>query len=312
LTVCSESVKANAAVLIVDSITHVWRELGESYRKRKNVARLDFQHWNDIKNEWAKWTRFYLNAPIHIFVLGRAGYDYDYEVNEETNRKELVKTNTKMKAEGEFGYEPSLLIEMERVLRGPEVGAGYFHRAHVVKDRTDTINGKSFDFAKPNDTYRPGDWQTTFAPFDPVFKALNIGGEHVGVDADRTSEDLFAPNSNTGQAARVARLRIALETVENTLVLIWPGQDAKSKACKLAAIEAVFGVRSWTAVERMLVEELEAGVEVMRGIETACKARPVDDANELAALATMVRDRIEEQRKATQLAPTVTEEEAVL
>jgi hypothetical protein len=283
--------QSSCSVLIVDSITHVWRELCEAYRRRKRVNRLEFQHWAEIKNEWAAWTALYLNSRLHIFVCGRAGYEYDIDVNEDTGKKELTKAGTKMKVEGEFGFEPSLLIEMERVSKGAEAGAGYWHRAHILKDRTDTINGRAFDFAKPAEIYREGDWQHTLTPFQPVFDALNLGGSQVGVDATRTSDEMFSEDSG-GQARRATKVRIALETIETTLTMLWPGQDQKSKAMKLAAVEAVFGVRSWTAVEKMPLEALENGVLFLREIETVIKGRvdPLASADELLSLAQMLQD----------------------
>lgn len=284
--------QGSCSVLIVDSITHVWRELCEAYRRRKRVNRLEFQHWAEIKNEWAAWTSLYLNSKLHIFVCGRAGYEYDTEVDEETGKKTITKAGTKMRVEGEFGYEPSLLIEMERVSKGPEPGAGYWHRAHINKDRTDTINGRAFDFAKPSETYRVGDWQATLAPFQPVFDSLNLGGAHLGVDDTRTSDDMFTDEGGS-HARRATKVRIALETIETTITMLWPGQDQKSKAIKLAAIEAVFGVRSWTAVEKMPLETLENGVAFLREIEAAVKLRTdgLASADELAALAQMIQDR---------------------
>lgn len=304
LTVGQEAQGA-CSVLIVDSITHVWRELCEAYRRRKRVNRLSFEHWAEIKLEWSAWTTFYLNSRLHIFVLGRAGYEYDFEINEDTGKKDLIKTGTKMRVEGEFGFEPSLLIEMERVPKGAEAGAGYYHRAHILKDRTDTINGRAFDFEKPAETYRPGDWAATLTPFRPVFDALNLGGVHVGVDASRTSDEMF--ENDGGMARRATKVRIALETVETTLVMLWPGQDQKSKAMKLAAVEAVFGERSWVAVEKKSLEALEEGVGVLRGVEAAIKGRgpdnPLGSPDELAALAQMVRDsRAAEQAEAEALA----------
>ncbi len=288
--------QGSCSVLIVDSITHVWRELCEAYRKRKRVNRLEFQHWAEIKNEWAAWTNLYLNSRLHIFVCGRAGYEYDIDVNEDTGKKELTKAGTKMKVEGEFGFEPSLLIEMERVSKGPEAGAGYWHRAHILKDRTDTINGRAFDFAKPAETYREGDWQATLAPFQPVFDSLNLGGEHLGVDASRTSDEMFS-DSGDGQARRATKVRIALETIETTLTMLWPGQDKDSKAIKLAVVESVFGVRSWTAVEKMPLETLENGVAFLRDIETEVRRREngISNAGELSALAQMIQDRRAEE-----------------
>ena len=45
--------------------------------------------------------------------MAALGYEYDY-FEDEAGKKQLEKTDIKMKAEGEMGYEPSLLVLMER------------------------------------------------------------------------------------------------------------------------------------------------------------------------------------------------------
>lgn len=281
LTAGKEAEEA-CSCLIVDSISHVWRELCESYRKRRNITRLSFQHWGDIKGEWARWTSFYLNSKIHIFVLGRAGYEYDFEKDED-GKNELIKVGTKMKVESEFGFEPSLLIEMERVSKGAEPGSGWQHRAHILKDRTDTVNGKMFTFEKPHEKYKKGDWSQTFKPFKPVFDALNIGGEHVGVDTARSSEDIFDKNGEGEGARRARQVAIALEEIEASLTVLWPGQSAENKQAKAAAVDSLFGVRSWTAVQSKPLDELLRAVKALRRLEDVAKLGQLADVSEAIA-----------------------------
>jgi hypothetical protein len=268
--------------LIVDSITHVWQEVCEAKLRAVNAARkkkgnylidkLEFQHWGDVKREWAKWTSLFLNASLHIIVCGRAGNVWDVEVNEESGKKEIIKGQSKMKAEGEFGYEPSLLIEMERVPKGNAAGAGWIHRAHILKDRTDTINGMAFDFERPKKGYKKGDWAKTFKPFQPVIDHLNIGGQHITYDTTRTSETLFpGADGESRSENRGKRVTIALEEIQGALVALWPGMDAGSKAAKAVAIEALFGTRSWTAVESKSLEDLEFSLKGLRIFEANYK-----------------------------------------
>lgn len=178
-----------------------------------------------------------------------------------------------MKVESEFGFEPSLLIEMERVSQGHEAGAGWLHRAHILKDRTDTINGKAFDFKKPPKAYQAGDWAQTFKPFEPVFNALNIGGTHVSVDTTRTNDGVFDEQGDSEPTRRAKRVTIALEEIQGALVAIWPGQDAASKAMKTAAVETLFQTRSWTKVESLSLETLEDRLKQLRAYETELKDR---------------------------------------
>lgn len=277
--------------LIVDSITHVWRELGEAYQKRRKISKLQFQHWADLKREWAEWTTFYLNSRIHIIVCGRAGFEYEQQTDDD-GKKEIVKVGTKMKTESEFGFEPSLLVEMERAGKSAKPGAGWVHRAHVLKDRTDTINGAAFDFQRIKKVYKVGDWQQTFKPFQPIFDALNIGGEHVGLDASRTSESRFSGRDGESEGQQWAKRRtIALEEIQGSLVAVWPGQDAASKKSKSLLLEALFQTRSWTAVEGKRVEELEASVKILHAFEEYIKTAPESISSEEGLLATLATCR---------------------
>jgi hypothetical protein len=287
------------SVLIVDSITHVWTELNESQlkavnaglkkRNRAPLKKLEFQHMAEVKRTWALWTSFFINSKLHILVCGRAGFEWEWEQNEDTGKKELTKVGTKMKVESEFGFEPSLLIEMERVSKGPDAGAGWLHRAHILKDRTDTINGKAFDFEKPPKAYKAGDWARTFKPFEPVVNALNIGGAHVALDTTRTNDGLFNEDGQSPASVRASQVEITLESIQNTLVLIWPGLDQLSKQLKLAVVESVFGERSWKAVEKKPLEALQNGLALLRDVEAALKDRgPVESAADLASLVQTV------------------------
>jgi hypothetical protein len=110
----------NASVLLIDSATHFWKELCESYCRRKaeqlkrSTYRLQMNDWGYLKGElaWGKFSDLYVNSGVHIILCGRAGYEFNMDQDEE-GHKELQKTGVKMKAEGEFGYEPSLLVYME-------------------------------------------------------------------------------------------------------------------------------------------------------------------------------------------------------
>lgn len=292
LLAVGKEAEGQCSVLIVDSITHIWQEVCEAYlaqvnevRKRKKlylIKKLEFQHWADVKRAWAEWTTFYLNSKLHVIVCGRAGYEYEFVTNDETDKKELQKAGTKMRVEGEFGFEPSLLIEMERVSRGATPGAGWIHRAHILKDRTDSINGMAFDFgAAKKKLEGDEEWKQVYQPFAPVLARLNLGGEHLSVDASRTSRAMFEDEGDGEGNRRAKRVDIALEEIQGTLVAIWPGQDAASKRLKQSAIEALFSTRSWTKVESLPLERLEAELKVLKAFEE--KARPAFEGDESPA-----------------------------
>jgi hypothetical protein len=121
---------------------------------------------------------------VHIIICGRAGYEYDMELNEETGRKELVKTGIKMKTEGEFGFEPSLLVEMEREqLPDGKGGFRLQRRGTVLGDRFGVIDGATtldptFDFFTPHlALLKPG----AHAPIDTAVKS-DVGVDDEGND----------------------------------------------------------------------------------------------------------------------------------
>jgi hypothetical protein len=248
LLAAAREAESSCSVLVVDSITHVWRCLCESYQKRRNISKLQFQHWNDIKREWGEWTTLYLNCRLHIIVCGRAGYEYDFQ--DDDGKKELIKIGTKMKVESEFGYEPSLLIEMERAERSAKPGAGWIHRAHVLKDRTDTINGAAFDFTRTKTGYKKGGYQLVEKAFAPALAALNPEGEHIGVDATRTDEQRFSGPGGVPQwKYEEEQKAIALDEIAELLKKHWPSQNGDDKEARAACLERAAGTRSWKKVE---------------------------------------------------------------
>jgi hypothetical protein len=250
LSVAKECESGAASVLIVDSITHVWRELCDAYLKQLNERRakkgqsqqlrLEFQDWNTIKPKWATWTDFYLNSRLHVVICGRAGYEYDFEErDDDSGKKDLIKTGVKMKTESEFGFEPSLLVQMERVQSMERSKAkNIVHRATVLGDRFDAIDGAECD--DPN-----------YAFFAPHVDRL-VPGEHAPIDtATGTDFGLDVDGDDTFNRERKLRVILA-EKVQAALTERWPGQTKEDKQKKIAALKQAFGTTSWTEVETKL------------------------------------------------------------
>lgn len=245
------------ALLIIDSLTHFWREFCDSYAKKKNRQRgLEFSDWAYLKREWGWFTDDYVNSRAHIIICGRAGFEYDHYVDD-AGKKQIEKSGVQMKAEKETGYEPSLLILMEREM---DMDTKVVSRsAVVVKERFNVIDGKTF----PN---------PTFKDFLPHIDLLNLGGQQLGVDTSRTSEDMI-PESEEWMREK----KILLEEIEAEMKLKWPGQSATDKTAKINAIKRLFGTGSWAKVETLNVTALRGGLEQLKSM---------DQADELAAAFT--------------------------
>jgi hypothetical protein len=258
VTSSKEALAEGVSVLIVDSVTHIWRDLCASYLGRVNKARaaknlgprlsLEFQDWNPLKEIWNdKWTAFYLNAPLHIIICGRAGFEYDFTENEETGKRELVKTGIKMKTESEFGFEPSLLVEMERVQELSDGKRAIIHRATVLGDRFGVIDAKQGD-------------NPDFAFFAPHVELLTPGA-HAPVDTEARSE---VPVDDDGWPKEKRERAILCEEIQGVILTMYPGQTTADKTGKSDLLNKLFKTRSWTKVESLDSKLLRAGLEEAR------------------------------------------------
>lgn len=238
---CIEAInecEASGSALIIDSITHVWREFCDAYKKKKNRTRMEMLDWVAVKEEWSRFTDAYVNSAAHIIMCGRAGFEYEHEVDEVSGKKQLVKSGVKMKAEGETGYEPSLLVLMEREtdVRTNKV----VRTAYVLKERFDIIDGKQIE-------------NPTFEDFLPHIERLNLGGVQLGVDTSRDSTAMFSSGDGDSQWKYEQRQKeIALDEIKEEITKhLGFGMDAETKKSKAELLEKVAATRSWAKVESM-------------------------------------------------------------
>ena len=281
MAVLAEAEKSGCCCLIVDSVTHTWDELIESYCKKRNIAKPEFHHWRDIKAPWKVWTDRYLTSPLHIIVVGRVGYEYEYQVNAENGKKELIKGDSKMRTEGQFGYEPHLLMEFERERDGNR----FNHVCNVLKDRSWALNGKTLTFTD-QPTYKLGYYKVVFDAFKPHFDLLAIGGQQQQLN-EASSADLF-PGGHSEHYQREQERKIALDEILATMQLLWPGQSAAEKQLRIRILETLWGVRAWSAVEAMPLEDVQRGLRALRDFEKT-KEPAVDPDGMLALLEKSVK-----------------------
>lgn len=247
LLAAQQEATANGSVLIVDSITHFWRDLTESYMRRKGKSYIEFQDWSYLKTEWGRFTDLFVNTPCHSILCGRAGFEYDF-FERDDGKRELQKTGVKMKAEAETGYEPSILVLMEkhRNMETNEV----WRTGTVLKDRSARLDGKQFK-------------NPTFEDFRPHIEFLAIGGAHIGVDTSRNSEALFNNDGKADWKVRAEEKTMCLEEISEVIAKHYGGQDAESKRIRKDLLEETFGTRAWSRIEAMKLEALKAGRDTL-------------------------------------------------
>ncbi len=253
-----DEAEKECSIVIIDSITHVWRDAQDSYLKKINETRkkqgkkpiyqLEFHHWKPIKAAWAAFTDRFLSSKVHCIVCGRAGSIYEYQKNEETGKLELITTGTKMATEKELGYEPSLLVEMIKHRQDGKI----INRALVEKDRANLYNGNEIDF--------PG-----FESFKKHFEFLNIGGSHFESMDNRDSTDLFNEEGEDNWSYEKRQRDIWLEEINNLLTKHGLSGTAKeAQLNRIAVLEEIFGTASKTKLESMNSEKLKAGHEELK------------------------------------------------
>lgn len=249
-----------ADLVIVDSITHPWRELQTGYlarlneKRQKPITRLEFHHWGPIKAEWAKFSERFSHSPIHSIMCGRAGETYEYVLNQQTGRNEVIATGTRMATEKELGHEPSLLIEMIGDLANEEELEKYkrkiINRALVEKDRGDVLNGQVFTFP-------------TFSDFLPHFQRLD--GADPSRLSSRSSSELFTADGQDEWRAEQSKRAVLAEEIAGLLASHYPGQTAEHKKARQDLLKATFNTYSWTLIsEQTRSDIMQAGLDSLR------------------------------------------------
>lgn len=262
----TDEAEQEAEILIIDSITQIWNDLVDAYGKKKGKKRLTLKDWAEIKPTWRQFTDKFLASKLHILMLGRAGWEFDFEEDEE-GVKELTKTGTKMKVEVDLGYEPSLSLEMERIRSSAgRIGSGFDYRCWVLKDRSNHINGDFRTFPPVKmDALMLGIENPVFKFILPHIQALSLGGEHSIIEKGSETGDLF--NTDKSIAHQLRMRDIALEEIKDAITLLYPGRDAESGKAKLNLLKDTFGTTSWTAIEGMSLDVVLKGKEKVLAIQ---------------------------------------------
>lgn len=247
-----------ADIVIVDSITHVWRDLQASYLAKLNATRkqynkkpysaLEFQHWGPIKEQWGQFTNKFLSSKMHMIVCGRAGSVYEYQDKDDgSGKKELISTGTKMATEKELAYEPSLLIEMIAERDNNKI----INTALIQKDRADKLNGAMIQFP-------------SFKKLSKHFDCLNLGGQHFSDMGAKDSQSAFGDYDEGGFDVEKRQREIWSEEVQGLLTKHYPGQTVEHKQTKIGLLEMAFQTRSWTKIENMRSSEIKKGFEMLK------------------------------------------------
>lgn len=249
----------NASVVVIDSVSHLWKNLCDGYladvnamRKRKKkdaLSRLPFSAWGPVKGLWNEFMDVFLTSKVHVILCGRAAFEYDNTPDEE-GQDQLKKVGVKITAEKDTGYESSILIEMERItVRDDHLAPSHLiRRATILGDRFNVLDGKHFD-------------DPTFADFLPHVALLDPAG-HAAPDVV-THPDLVRPDGTLEWQDEQRQRTILAEkiTAEFDRAGLSGSLSKDAMKTKVALLEECFGTSSKTEIEGRDAEFLRAALD---------------------------------------------------
>jgi hypothetical protein len=200
-------------VLVVDSISHLWDSCKNAYSGRLTRAgTVPLPAWSVIKRPYKELMHVLLSLPAHVLICGRMGIDFA----EDEASGELKNVGFKMRAEGETAYEPDVLIRLEsHKASRREVAVPV---AHVEKDRTGVLAGRSLEWPTFDNVARPllgllGTTQAAVPSDDEVGQQdAEALARRETERTDRSAELAALYSTRFGQADGIAELeRIAQE-----------------------------------------------------------------------------------------------------
>lgn len=239
--------EGNSDILIIDSMTPVYEGFLDAFRLKKGRP-IQFNDWSEIKPIWRREFRHrYVTAKCHALFTGREGYTYEYQTNEDTGKRELVKTGVKMKAEGDTAYEPDLLIRMERfekILDGEK--KDIWREATVIKGRGGLVDGGVFR----NPTYENFEPMVEYLLEDQSERPETISHDdsHLIVDGENMSKERRAKTET-------------LEEVWATFDKLGLGTGKDDKQRKVTILERIFMTKSKSKIEGMSLDSLIDGLD---------------------------------------------------
>jgi len=228
--------------LFIDSLSKVWYKYVRDYRannpdKKGNPKPfMTLQDWGKIIPSWQeKFSDRFVELNGNCVFTGRGGFTYEMEENQETHKKEFVKSGVKMKMAGETPFEPDLNIWMDICQDVKNNKPIVWREALILKDRSNQIDGKMFK----NPTYKD---------FKPVVDYLVSVPK--GEVAGKTSDENLAPSEdNSGYQERDNR-NLELENVKSLFIIQKFSTSTDDKALKHNILRKFFGTYNWLEIEK--------------------------------------------------------------
>lgn len=219
-----ESIDPNEhSVIILDSMTHLWESTTGAYNgKRMSNGGIPVQAWGDIKKPYKKLMSLLVDGNFHAIICGREGVIMEKDEDGDT---EVV--GSKIKAEGETGYEPHI---MGRLFHATAEGTQVNNVVSVFfeKDRTGVLSGKTIEW--PN-----------YSTIEPIVRYLNgshqgsIGTAEQNTEKDQAAIEAQAEKQERERTMLFEQIRTAIQSARTIEELQAAWSLTKGKKTKLGS-----------------------------------------------------------------------------
>ncbi|MHB1688148.1 MAG: hypothetical protein ACYCVH_12355 [Ignavibacteriaceae bacterium] len=236
--------------LFVDSLTKIYYKFIKDYKLKNRKSYMTLQDWGKILPVWQEeFSDRFVNAEGNIVFTGRGGFEYEKEEDtldengKVTEKGAFVKSGFKMKIAGETPYETDLNVWMELEKSLKDGKPHQTNNAYILKDRSDTINGKIFSMPK-------------YKNFKPIINF--ILGLPIGELAQETTDKNLTPGSDLDYFENVQKKKIEIEKISGVFELNGLGspRSAEEKKLKTMIIQKIFGTTSQTEIDKMTYSAL--------------------------------------------------------
>ena len=237
--------------LFIDSLTKIYYQFIKDYKTKNKKSFMTLMDWGKILPVWQEeFSDRFVNTEGSIVFTGRGGFEYEKEDDQldesgkVTEKGQFVKSGVKMKIAGETPYETDLNVWMSLEKDIDKNNRPIQNNvAFVLKDRSDTVNGKSFIMP-------------SYKAFRPVIKF--ILGLETGEVSKETTHDNLTPGSDFDYLDKQQQRKIQMEKIEAVFELNNLGSPrvAEEKKLKTLIIQKVFGTTSKTEIEKYPISAL--------------------------------------------------------
>lgn len=202
-------------VCVVDSISHLWDACQNAVpeNKKTSAGTIPMHMWASIKRPYKDLIKFLMEAPFHVFVLGRQKNIF------EDSDGQMQKVGVGMRAEGETEYEFNIGLRFD-LAKGKD-GKKATILAIAEKDRTGILAGRTF----PNPTYKD-----MIAPILPLLNGKQAQFSSVEETAEKDQElvEGNTPEKKEKSLAKHDEFKKAIDTAKTMEDLNAVGKKIKS------------------------------------------------------------------------------------